>query len=287
MPAKALSASSPKLHRAGRVICPELSSYGPRTLADFELVWIEEGAIELTLGKLSFKGGPGSLFLTRPGMTDHWQWRGPGRVVHAYAHFKLAKLPAGWPPLAQWPLHRLVADKGTVSGLFGLLNQCNGDPPIQGLASAALDLLLQGMLRGFPAGPPADSFSPEIERSLALMRRRLGDETQRAPHLDELAAAARVSPGHLCRLFKRQFSLGPLELQRRLRLSAAAALLGRSNLSIKQVAAQSSFADEFHFSKAFKSYFGVSPKAWRSGARALRSPSADSLSELGIGGFAG
>lgn len=276
-----------RLNHAGRVNCPEGSSHGPRTLSDFELVFVEEGNVQLSLGKKAISGGPGSLFLTRPGMTDLWAWIGPGRVVHAYAHFSLSKIPPSWPKLEAWPLQRSLNDKAMVSGLFRTLIGCNTLKASQSLAAPALFFLIEGMLKGFPSGQEDSSWAPEIERALALMRRRLGDEAYGAPSLDELARAAAVSPGHLCRLFKRQFSLGPMELQRRLRLSAAAALLGRSNLSIKQVAAQSAFADEFHFSKAFKSYFGVTPKAWRGGERAPSAPSAGALAELGIGGFAG
>ena len=50
-----------------------------------------------------------------------------------------------------------------------------------------------------------------------------------------------------------------MQAVRLLRLEQAAALLARSTLSVKQIAARCGFASQFHFSRTFRAVYGASP----------------------------
>ena len=47
------------------------------------------------------------------------------------------------------------------------------------------------------------------------------------------------------------------------RLGRTANLLARSNMTVSEVAKRGGFSDQFHFSRAFKKVYGVSPTDFR------------------------
>ena len=75
----------------------------------------------------------------------------------------------------------------------------------------------------------------------------------------EIAKACGISAVHLSRLFKQFDDETPKAYLGRLKMSHAAELILRKSLPIKQAAAEIGFDDPYHFSRVFKSYFGVSP----------------------------
>jgi len=99
--------------------------------------------------------------------------------------------------------------------------------------------------------------------ALEYVQRLWRDSASVSPSLGELAHAAHVSRGHLCRLFQETLSCGPLQALRMLRVDSASELLARSNLQIQEVARLSGFENPFHFSRCFKEAFGMSPRAYR------------------------
>ena len=56
----------------------------------------------------------------------------------------------------------------------------------------------------------------------------------------------------------------PQEFLIRLRLSKAADLMKNSRSSIGDIAAMCGYANQLHFSRAFKKRYGLSPREWRS-----------------------
>lgn len=81
--------------------------------------------------------------------------------------------------------------------------------------------------------------------------------------LDEIAEACHVDEAYLCRLFKRFDSQSPYQYLTQLKMAQAARSLQRNDALIKQVAFELGYSDPFHFSRAFKKVFGLSPAAFR------------------------
>lgn len=81
--------------------------------------------------------------------------------------------------------------------------------------------------------------------------------------LREVADACRVDEAYLCRLFRRYDDQSPYEYLMRLRMNIAAQRLQKPDVLVKQVAYELGFADPFHFSRAFKRVFGLSPVGFR------------------------
>jgi AraC-like DNA-binding protein len=81
--------------------------------------------------------------------------------------------------------------------------------------------------------------------------------------LEQIAMAQRANPAYLCRLFRRYDHQSPYQYLLRLKMNQAAKFLQQPGARVKEVAEHVGFGDPFHFSRAFKSVFGLSPDAFR------------------------
>lgn len=118
-----------------------------------------------------------------------------------------------------------------------------------------------------------------IERALMVMQKNVF----RKITLGTIAGKLQISEEHLIRLFKKKLSTTPMRYYTRLRIEAATSMLISSNLLIYQIAEKLQFHSEFHFSKVFKQYTGLSPKFYRNRYRQLigESPDHESIIYLG------
>jgi AraC-like DNA-binding protein len=80
--------------------------------------------------------------------------------------------------------------------------------------------------------------------------------------LPDIATHCHVDASYACRLFKRYSSESPYEMLVRLKMRHAGDLLNNGHTLIKDVAVSVGFHDPYHFSRVFKSVYGVSPKAF-------------------------
>jgi AraC family transcriptional regulator len=86
--------------------------------------------------------------------------------------------------------------------------------------------------------------------------------------LSELAGAAGVHPAHLARSFRRTYGQSVGEYARALRLEWAAEQLALDGSSLANVALRAGFADQSHFTRAFRRHTGVTPGRYRELVRA-------------------
>ncbi len=204
------------------------------------------------------------MIVCRDGERQVFTWEPERGCRHAYVHFGVDPLPPGWPPPASWPSVVALPDGDVVRPLFRhlLTYGRGGDPDLLRLTVAHM---LASLVLG-QAGtrqPPRQLVPPPMVAAFAYMDAALTDDPSRRITLGELAAAAHVSPAHLCRLFAATTRHTPLETVRLLRLDRAAALIVRSNLSLAEIAAATGFSDAFHFSRRFKAAFGAAPSEVR------------------------
>jgi AraC family transcriptional regulator len=81
--------------------------------------------------------------------------------------------------------------------------------------------------------------------------------------IETIAKTVNVHPTHLARVFRRQTGCTIGEYIRRLRLECASHQLVRTNKPLREIAVNAGFADQSHFSRTFKSYFGSTPREYR------------------------
>jgi len=81
--------------------------------------------------------------------------------------------------------------------------------------------------------------------------------------LQALADIAGLSRFHFARMFKQSVGTPPHYYLMQRRLERAQMLLAESNLSIAQIALESGFGEQSHFSRRFRLFFGITPRAFR------------------------
>lgn len=89
---------------------------------------------------------------------------------------------------------------------------------------------------------------------------------QHSINVETIANAVQITPTYLNKLFKQELNITPNEFIISYRLNKACDLLGQSgtsSLSIKSIALQCGYANQYYFSNAFKKRYGVSPQQWR------------------------
>ncbi|HVX46486.1 MAG TPA: helix-turn-helix transcriptional regulator [Mycobacteriales bacterium] len=260
----------PRMRAAATVGYPPGATFGPRTLADFELVWLLRGSARWSCGPTVRELVPGSLLFLRPGMRDEFAWDPVRTTEHAYVHFTMRHAGADWPLLRQ-----LTADDPS-AGLFRYLLWLVSAAPAhwEVRANETLGLLLAVHGTGpLPGGDDLSPLPPAIEAVAAALRDSWAAGPTDPWTLPELAAAGSVSTVHLSRLFRQRFGIGPVAAVELLRLSRAETLLARSNLPVATVGEQCGFGDPYHFSRRFRAVYGVAPRDFRrAGEQAGLSP---------------
>jgi AraC family transcriptional regulator len=81
--------------------------------------------------------------------------------------------------------------------------------------------------------------------------------------LVRLAADAGIHPVHLSREFPKHFHTGLGDYLRLVKVDRAMSLLGEPDLLLTEIAFESGFADQSHFIRSFRNYYGVTPLGYR------------------------
>lgn len=98
-----------------------------------------------------------------------------------------------------------------------------------------------------------------IQEAVTYMERNY----QRELSVEEIADACRLNRSYFSKLFKENMGCPPQEFLIRLRLSKAMEMMKRSNASIGDISTSCGYPNQFHFSRAFKKRYGLSPREWR------------------------
>jgi AraC family transcriptional regulator len=131
-----------------------------------------------------------------------------------------------------------------------------------GFTRLALEGLALELLATVGRGPARRS-EPWLER----VRDVLHERSLEPPSAAELAADAGVHPSHLARAFRAAYGDSLGGYARRLRLEWAAERLVRSDDPLACVAAEAGFVDQSHFTRAFRTQFGLTPARYRAAHR--------------------
>ncbi|WP_245600181.1 helix-turn-helix transcriptional regulator [Paenibacillus harenae] len=125
----------------------------------------------------------------------------------------------------------------------------------------AAHLILQELLLLFArdqAAIPSARF-PELDEALYRMHKHIGVPFR----VEDFIRGTGLSRTVFFERFRAMTGMPPSRYMLELKLASAKASLETTNVSVKEIAASLSFYDEFHFSKAFKQRYGVSPRAFR------------------------
>lgn len=120
------------------------------------------------------------------------------------------------------------------------------------------DALMHTLLSEYAHHVPSES-----DAMLLRVRGFIREHISEPITLNDLAESAFMSRYHFAHTFSHASGQTPMGFLRRLRMEAARDLLVTTPLSLRKIASQVGFADEFHFSRVFKQVIGVAPTALR------------------------
>jgi len=100
-----------------------------------------------------------------------------------------------------------------------------------------------------------------VGKALAYMAEHLQEQMT----LQELAAQACVSPSHLCRLFREEMGMSPMNFLTLLRVEKSKLVLAKRQGSVKEAWGASGFDGLRTFQREFKKWVGCTPMEYRKG----------------------
>ena len=235
--------------------------------------FVEAGHFAVESGGRTTRLGPGSIFITAPGMTfscRHDEDLPTDRCLSiAFAErtvedLRRADLPALEPPVALASRRQRFLQRR--------LQSCGAGDELR------FELLAGSLFASFAAGGEEprrrghDGHPRSIARAIDLMEAEFG----RPLTLYEIAGSAAMSPFHFARSFRELVGLPPHRFLTAVRLRHAARLLERG-MSVTATCFEVGFGSLSHFTRLYQRRFGVAPSATRRRVPAERTPLAAAL----------
>ena len=139
-----------------------------------------------------------------------------------------------------------------------------GDAGSRVYAESLANILAVHLLRNYAASTgiaqeaTATAAPRAVNRALSFIQQNHTSDIS----LADIAAAARMSPFHFTRLFKRVIGVAPYQYLIQMRVNSARALItaGGGGYSLAEIATSVGFADQSHLTRHFKRVLGVTPK---------------------------
>lgn len=209
--------------------------------------------------------GPGTVLRYGPG--ESFGLAAAGRGPHLKYFLNLSG-PAAPRLLDSARIRRLscfhLSHAGRISDLFEQLISCSELPSTRRhpVARALVEsLVLRAGAQRLEKKTAAPHTNPAFERC----RSHLESLYPQIPSISQAARDCHVTPEHFSRLFRKFANTTAESFLMNLRLNHAARMLSQSDMPVKEIALRVGFRDPYHFSRAFKSAHGASPKSFREG----------------------
>jgi len=262
---------------------------GERVIWDYELLYVMEGRLAVTIEDDHYEAQPGDVFLFKPKQRHSIRLDGSGYVRQPHVHFDLDLLPdrhavpvsfkpldrmsreeKGWfredwlsaPPYGMPSYYRLRNPLHLERVLFELISEYETKPPYWELraGSCITDLVVLLAREVYRETMLRTSSQAEL---LLEIRDYLDRNADRPVKLEELAAHSHFSKYHLVHSFKDLFQITPMAYHQKLRMARAKDRILYSNASLSEIADSLGFSSLQAFSRAFKAAEGNCPSDYR------------------------
>lgn len=159
-----------------------------------------------------------------------------------------------------------IASENTVLATFSRVTQSirANYPALQQILAGATDTLMGLIYSSQQSQPAADA---QNFNAVALAIARIQNEFESDLDLKLLTRELGVSYSWFRHAFAAHTGLSPHQYLLELRLVRARSLLAETELSIKEIARQTGFKDEFYFSRLFRQKLNLTPSQWRNRSR--------------------
>jgi AraC-like DNA-binding protein len=229
------------------------------TFPFFVLEFVAEGAGSLELAGRRYRLRAGMSFSYGPGVRHIIRTEASRPMLKYYIVFAGAegKRLLDESPLHGWKAIQVSTPKEIVE-LFEMLQREGASEGAYGarICAALLPVLIMKITeRAVP-------YAVGESRALATFHRAkhwIERHYAQLKTVEQAAQACHVEVAYLSRLFQRYGHTTPYRFLMRLKMNRATELLVDGGMLVKEVASKLEFADEFHFSRAFKRLYGLPP----------------------------
>ena len=232
-----------------------------RTFPFYSVEFVAQGGGRLKLHGTEHRLQPGSVFSYGPGIAQEIAADPKQPLVKYFIDF------SGTGSVKMLAASRLqpgavtsVFPPGEIAPLFDELirNGLRGTPGADGICARLLEALV---LKVAEARAPLPGRETLAFATYQHCREHIRRHFLRLRSVAQVAEECHLDDTYLCRLFQRFDQQSPYRFLIRLKLNHAAERLQLPAAMVKQVAEETGFANQFHFSRVFKSVFGLPPKA--------------------------
>ncbi|MGH6951512.1 MAG: helix-turn-helix transcriptional regulator [Vitreimonas sp.] len=218
------------------------------------VVFVASGCVEETYAAESLMGAQGALMLKMHDLRHTNRFGPQGATLLIVEQLQPAPL------LKPLPMRPALNEASFVRMVGGHLAQelAEGREVCEiGLTSYAVDLW------GVAATRRGTGRSGKVARAAQLIHDDIGSVRR----IDDLARNVEAHPVYLARGFRAQFGQSLQAYVLRVRLGRAAELVLRTHRKLAEIAADVGFADQAHMTRAFRRYYGRTPRSFRAEAQ--------------------
>jgi len=251
------------------VVCGGREHCGPDYRIDrtdfpfYSIEFVARGKGTLTLSDQTVDLYPGRVFSYGPGVAHRIEMDAGDPLVKYFVDFtgRKAEKLLETHGLAPGAVVQVGSPDAVLRVFDDLIANGAGGGRYGALISATLVELL--ILKIAEAAVVDDAYRTVAFSTYQTCREHIRNNFLTLRTLEEVAEACHVDEAYLCRLFGRFDNQSPYQYLMQLKMGVAAQRLQREGVLIKQVAYELGFGDPFHFSRAFKKVFGLSPAGFR------------------------
>ncbi|MDR6550528.1 AraC family transcriptional regulator [Paenibacillus qinlingensis] len=237
----------------------------------YEFVFIERGKASWELANRTYETKAGEVFHTRPGEIH----RGGFNVIEPSRFWWFILSP---PSEVDWlclPKHEIATIRTKLdqlqrivhtgiqplAALQRLKDALQASSPLRSTAirQAIVELLLQILQPSQESG----TLSPDLVHAFDSMIRKVDEEPDWRPTIEEMAEFASISPSHFMRTFRQYTGNTPMAFLERQRIKQACVILTHTDNSVLTISTNLGYASSQHFATVFKRITGVTPLNWR------------------------
>ncbi len=235
---------------------------------EYEFHYFISGEGSFRNGSATWSIRPGSLHMTPPGSVHQILATNLRRPITYFAILFSSGGDAEFSRLLERTVRSMErpVDIGTSHRFFFadlLERNSSGQADLMEASRYSFLSFLYSLLAGAPSayGAPENA---HVEKAVAIMQASIEGNLD----LDVLCGRLGLSREHFVRLFSQRMRMPPMRYYSRLKIEAARAMLSSTNLGIGCISEKLGYANQFGFSRAFKSIAGLSPSEYR--ARCLQ-----------------
>lgn len=167
------------------------------------------------------------------------------------------------------PVHTEFAQSMKDEMLYIVRNKKEAPLHLIGHLYIFIDALTRSVKENQPAASKVKDYY--IKEALAYIENNYMHDIS----VESIAESSGLNRSYFGKIFKESVGKSPQEFLITYRMIKAAELLRRTRYSVNEIGSAVGYSNQLHFSRAFKSVYGVSPRNWRNANTPLTGPDID------------